>query len=34
LRALGGVLDTVRVFAPDPEGEDSYPVVTDSWLLL
>jgi phosphate transport system substrate-binding protein len=24
----------LRVFAPDPEGNDSYPIVTYSWLLL
>ena len=23
-----------RVFVPDPDGEDSYPIVTYSWLLL
>jgi phosphate transport system substrate-binding protein len=26
--------DTLRVFDPDPDGEDSYPIVTYSWLLL
>ena len=26
--------DTLQVFAPDPDGEDSYPIVTYSWLLL
>jgi phosphate transport system substrate-binding protein len=26
--------DNLRVFAPDPDGEDSYPIVTYSWLLL
>jgi phosphate transport system substrate-binding protein len=26
--------DTLRAFAPDPDGEDSYPIVTYSWLLL
>jgi phosphate transport system substrate-binding protein len=24
----------LRVFMPDPEGKDSYPIVTYSWLLL
>ena len=24
----------LRVFLPDPEGEDSYPIVSFSWLLL
>ncbi len=26
--------DNLRVFEPDPDGEDSYPIVTYSWLLL
>jgi phosphate transport system substrate-binding protein len=26
--------ENLRVFEPDPEGEDSYPIVTYSWLLL
>jgi phosphate transport system substrate-binding protein len=26
--------ENLRVFFPDPEGEDSYPIVTYSWLLL
>jgi phosphate transport system substrate-binding protein len=26
--------DNLQVFAPDPDGEDSYPIVTYSWLLL
>jgi phosphate transport system substrate-binding protein len=26
--------DNLRLFLPDPEGEDSYPIVTFSWLLL
>ena len=26
--------DNLRVFAPDPDGDDSYPIVTYSWLLL
>jgi phosphate transport system substrate-binding protein len=24
----------LRVFFPDPDGQDSYPIVTCSWLLL
>jgi phosphate transport system substrate-binding protein len=26
--------DNLRVFFPDPAGQDSYPIVTYSWLLL
>lgn len=26
--------DNLRLFIPDPEGTDSYPIVTYSWLLL
>lgn len=26
--------ENLRVFEPDPEGEDSYPIVTYSWVLL
>jgi phosphate transport system substrate-binding protein len=26
--------ENFRVFEPDPDGEDSYPIVTYSWLLL
>jgi phosphate transport system substrate-binding protein len=26
--------DNLRLFRPDPEGEESYPIVTFSWLLL
>ncbi len=26
--------DNLRVFLPDPEGPESYPVVTLSWVLL
>ena len=26
--------ENLRAFAPDPDGEDSYPIVTYSWLLL
>src|SRR5262247_1175899 len=26
--------DNLRIFFPDPDGKDSYPIVTFSWLLL
>ncbi|MGA2401210.1 MAG: phosphate ABC transporter substrate-binding protein PstS [Syntrophobacteraceae bacterium] len=26
--------ENLRLFLPDPEGEDSYPIVTLSWILL
>src|SRR5262245_30468490 len=26
--------ENLRLFVPDPEGEESYPIVTFSWLLL
>jgi phosphate transport system substrate-binding protein len=26
--------ENLRIFFPDPEGQDSYPIVTYSWLLL
>jgi len=26
--------ENLRIFFPDPEGEDSYPIVTYTWLLL
>lgn len=26
--------DNLRVFVPDPSGQDSYPIVTFSWVLL
>jgi phosphate transport system substrate-binding protein len=26
--------ENLRVFFPDPDGQDSYPIVTYSWLLL
>ena len=26
--------DNLRMFFPDPPGEDSYPIVTYSWLML
>lgn len=31
---LGKIPDNLRVFLPDPEGQDSYPIVTFTWLLL
>jgi phosphate transport system substrate-binding protein len=31
---LGRVPANLRVFLPDPEGADAYPIVTFSWLLL
>jgi phosphate transport system substrate-binding protein len=26
--------ENLRMFMPDPEGSDSYPIITYSWLLL
>ena len=26
--------ENLRIFFPDPDGQDSYPIVTFSWLLL
>jgi phosphate transport system substrate-binding protein len=26
--------ENLRIFFPDPDGKDSYPIVTFSWLLL
>ena len=26
--------ENLRLFLPDPDGDDSYPVVSFSWLLL
>jgi phosphate transport system substrate-binding protein len=26
--------ENLRVFFPDPDGQESYPIVTYSWLLL
>lgn len=31
---VGQVPSNLRVFLPDPEGQDSYPIVTFTWLLL
>ena len=31
---LKSVPDNMRAFLPDPEGEDSYPIVSLTWLLL
>ena len=30
----GQMPNNLRLFLPDPEGEESYPIVTYSWLLL
>jgi phosphate transport system substrate-binding protein len=32
--ASAEVPENLRVFAPDPKGADSYPIVTYSWILL
>ncbi|MGA2731917.1 MAG: phosphate ABC transporter substrate-binding protein PstS [Syntrophobacteraceae bacterium] len=32
--ALAELPDNLRVFLPDPEGPESYPIVTLSWVLL
>jgi phosphate transport system substrate-binding protein len=34
LANLNRIPDNLRVFIPDPEGADSYPIVSFSWLLL
>lgn len=31
---LGQMPENLRLFLPDPQGEDAYPIVTLSWLLL
>lgn len=31
---VGQIPGNLRVFLPDPEGQDSYPIVTFTWLLL
>jgi phosphate transport system substrate-binding protein len=31
---LGRVPANLRLFLPDPDGDDAYPIVTFSWLLL
>ena len=31
---VGHMPPDLRLFLPDPDGEDSYPIVTFSWLLL
>lgn len=31
---VGQIPSNLRVFLPDPEGQDSYPIVTFTWLLL
>jgi phosphate transport system substrate-binding protein len=32
--ATATIPENLRVFAPDPSGPDSYPIVTYSWILL
>ncbi len=32
--ALKAIPDDLRLFVPDPDGADAYPIVTLSWLLL
>jgi len=32
--ATAGMPDNLRIFAPDPHGAESYPIVTFSWILL
>ncbi len=32
--SVGQIPSNLRVFLPDPEGKDSYPIVTFTWLLL
>ncbi|MAR90312.1 MAG: phosphate ABC transporter substrate-binding protein PstS [Pseudomonadales bacterium] len=32
--ATGTMPENLRLFLPDPEGKDSYPIVSMSWLLL
>jgi phosphate transport system substrate-binding protein len=32
--AAGRMPANLRLFLPDPEGPESYPIVTYSWLLL
>ena len=32
--ATAEVPENLRIFAPDPKGTDSYPIVTYSWILL
>jgi phosphate transport system substrate-binding protein len=34
LQSAPEVPDDLRVFVPDPEGVDAYPIVTYTWLLL
>jgi phosphate transport system substrate-binding protein len=31
---VGQIPSNLRVFLPDPEGQESYPIVTFTWLLL
>jgi len=30
----GDMPQNLRIFIPDPNGENSYPIVTFSWILL
>lgn len=32
--AAGQLPDNLRLFLPDPDGKDAYPIVTYTWLLL
>lgn len=32
--ATAGLPDNLRLFVPDPDGRDSYPIVSLSWILL
>jgi phosphate transport system substrate-binding protein len=34
VRSARAMPENLRLFLPDPEGDDSYPIVTYSWLLL
>jgi len=34
IASIAQMPDNLRLFLPDPAGEDSYPIVTFSWLLL
>ena len=33
-RACPGCPPNLRLFLPDPDGEDAYPIVSYTWLLL
>lgn len=34
LASAAGLPESLRAFVPDPEGEEAYPIVTFTWLLL